>query len=162
MVEGDSDELVFQRAYMDKHNGRLPIENRIDVISVALTFKRFLEIAEKIGLLVAVITDNDGDFETKVKKKYMDYQNVDCIKIFADDRDNLKTLEPQFVDANATKLNRLCEVLGINITKYDTGQKILDYMDAHKTAWALSVFESNKTVHYPEYIQNAVAWCDEQ
>ncbi|EPI5377858.1 ATP-dependent nuclease, partial [Yersinia enterocolitica] len=55
LVEGDSDELIFQRAYMDKNGGRLPIEDGIDVISVKLTFKRFLEIAEKIHQPIAVI-----------------------------------------------------------------------------------------------------------
>jgi putative ATP-dependent endonuclease of OLD family len=38
LVEGDSDELIVQKAYMVKHNGLLPIENGIDVISVALLF----------------------------------------------------------------------------------------------------------------------------
>jgi putative ATP-dependent endonuclease of OLD family len=47
LVEGDSDELIFQKAYMDKNLGSLPIEHGIDVISVKLTFKRFLEIAKK-------------------------------------------------------------------------------------------------------------------
>ena len=34
LVEGDSDELVVQRAYMDTHEGRLPIQDGIDVMTV--------------------------------------------------------------------------------------------------------------------------------
>ena len=42
LVEGDSDELVVQRAYMDGHGGRLPIQDGIDVVSVGTSFLRFL------------------------------------------------------------------------------------------------------------------------
>lgn len=47
LVEGDADELIVQRAYLDKYD-KLPIEDEIDVISVGTTFLRFLEIAEKL------------------------------------------------------------------------------------------------------------------
>ena len=162
LVEGDSDELIFQKAYMEKHNGHLPIEDRIDVISVKLTFKRFLEIAVKIGQPVAVVTDNDGDFVNKVTKKYEDYANSDCVRIFADDRNELNTLEPQFVDANASILSSICTILGIDSARYSTKEKIRDYLGDNKTTWALKVFESSQTVQYPKYIQQAVAWCDEK
>ena len=47
LVEGDSDEVVVQRAYMDTHNGRLPIQDCIDVMTAGgVTFKRYLEIAQ--------------------------------------------------------------------------------------------------------------------
>lgn len=72
LVEGDSDELVLQKAYMLKNSGKLPIEDEIDVISVGTSFLRFLEIAEKIKKPVVVITDNDGDIEA-VHKKYVNY-----------------------------------------------------------------------------------------
>ena len=46
-MEGDSDEVVVQRAYMDTHNGRLPIQDCIDVMTAGgVTFKRYLEIAQ--------------------------------------------------------------------------------------------------------------------
>ena len=72
LVEGDSDELVVQRAFMNSNEGKLPIEMGIEVISVGTSFLRFLEIAEKINKLVVVVTDNDGDLEA-LKKKYVDY-----------------------------------------------------------------------------------------
>ena len=34
LCEGDSDELVIQKAYMQLNDGRLPIEDGIEVISV--------------------------------------------------------------------------------------------------------------------------------
>lgn len=161
LVEGDSDELIFQKAYMEKNDGRLPIEDGVDVISVRLTFKRFLEIAEKIDKPVAVITDNDGKYDKNITKKYKDYTNVDCASIFADNRDELTTLEPQFIDANKHALENLCETIGIKYSEYNTIEKINKYMLNNKTKWALRIFESVKTVQYPQYIKNAVKWCNE-
>ena len=161
LVEGDSDELIFQRAYMDTHDNRLPIENGIDVISVKLTFKRFLNISIEINQPTSVITDNDGDYANTITKKYQDYVGNNYIKIFADDRNTLETLEPQFVDANSADLVTLCNVIGIKSKTYNTVKKISDYMVNNKTTWALKVFESNTYLLYPEYIRNAVAWCDE-
>jgi len=162
LVEGDSDELIFQKAYMENHDGRLPIEDGIDVISVKLTFKRFLEIAKNITQPVAVITDNDGDFDNKITKKYEDYSGIHHIKIFADARNNLNTLEPQFVDANNISLDNLRTAIGIDEDTYDTAEKITKYMESNKTEWSLKVFESSSVVQYPDYIKNAVDWCDEQ
>ena len=68
LVEGPSDELIVQRAFMDKHHKALPIEKEIDVISVGLTFKRFLEIANIIKKQVAVVTDNDADYDKKLQR----------------------------------------------------------------------------------------------
>lgn len=72
-MEGDSDELVVQRAYMDAHGGRLPIQDGIDVISVGTAFLRFLELAKALKIPVAVVTDNDGD-TAAVEKKYAAYK----------------------------------------------------------------------------------------
>lgn len=161
LVEGDSDELIVQKAYMSENDGRLPIEDEIDVISVKLTFKRFLEIAQKLKLFVAVITDNDGDFANKVTKKYEDFKDEETIEIFADERNEHNTLEPQFVDANKADLKKLCEVIGINAATYDTQEKVVDYMIGNKTNWALKVFDSEEVLVFPKYIQDAVKCCHE-
>jgi putative ATP-dependent endonuclease of the OLD family len=160
LVEGDSDELVFQRAYMDTHNGRLPINDGIDVISVGLSFKRFLDIAMTINQAAAVVTDNDGDYAQKVVKKYEDYKNVSCIAVFADSRESLRTLEPQFVDANRATLKTLCEVIGLTPAQSGSPERVEEYMGNNKTAWALRVLEATKSVQYPTYITQAVTWCN--
>ncbi|MCK5344202.1 MAG: ATP-dependent endonuclease, partial [Candidatus Heimdallarchaeota archaeon] len=161
LVEGDSDELIFQKAYMDTNEGRLPIEDGIDVISVGLTFKRFLEIAKRINQSVAVITDNDGNYETRIISKYKDFEGIECISIFADSRNELKTLEPQFVEANNDDLSALCVTIEIDNKKYATEKEISDKMIKNKTKWALCVFESANKLNYPDYIMDAVEWCNE-
>jgi putative ATP-dependent endonuclease of OLD family len=88
LVEGDSDELIFQKAYIKKYSD-IPIQAEVDVISVGLSFKRFLEIAEKLEKDVAVITDNDGNYSKNIEKKYKDYWNKAYISIFADSDNTL-------------------------------------------------------------------------
>lgn len=161
LVEGDSDELIVQKAFMLKNKGRLPIQTGIDVISVKLTFKRFLYIAEPLSINVAVVTDNDGDYTSKIENKYQEFDSVETISVFADNRNDLKTLEPQFVDANAHQLKILCEVIGIDYTKFDTAQKISEKMQTMKTTWALRVFESEKVLEFPDYINRLIDWCNE-
>ena len=161
LVEGDSDELIIQKAYQVK-NGKLPIEDGIDVISVGTSFLRFLEIAEKIQKQVAVVTDNDGDYDNKIAKKYELYRrDLVPIKIFADNRNDLNTLEPQIVDANSKNQIVLCEVLEIDRNKYDTTDKISEYMQKHKTNSALKIFNTNKQINFPVYINNVINWCNE-
>lgn len=161
LVEGPSDELIFQKAYMEANNKRLPIEDGVDVISVGLSFKRFLEIAKTVDQHVAVVTDNDGDYTNNITEKYKEYDSVSCVSVFADNRNGLRTLEPQFVDANKNKLSALCVTIKIDNNSYDTEDKIAEYMAAHKTDWALHVFESNKALVFPQYISDAVRWCNE-
>src|SRR5690606_4836280 len=109
-----SDELVVQKAYMTANGGRLPIEDGIDVISVGVSFLRFLEIAEKLGKRVSVVTDNDGNVEAP-EKKYSNYLGSNskkgisiCYDSIVDEgefkvgnkRFNYNTLEPKLVKAN--------------------------------------------------------------
>jgi putative ATP-dependent endonuclease of the OLD family len=165
LVEGDSDELLVQKAYMDANKGKLPIENRIDVISVRrLAFKRFLQIAKELKQPTAVVTDNDGNYRKNIIDKYADYEDIDGIEIFADNREKLETLEPQLVDANKNQLPVLCKAIGVNEVEYNTAEKLVKYMSNqnNKTRWALNVFETQEKIKYPSYIEKVIAWCDEK
>lgn len=160
LVEGPSDELVFQKLYMQKNGGKLPIEDGIDVISVqSLAFKRFLDIANLLEKKVAVITDNDGNYAKNISNKYADYLTEEHIFISADTNNDLNTLEPQFFDVNKHDLPKLRKVIGYPST-YAEDQEIIDYMVNQKTDWALKIFESDETLDYPNYIQAVVDWCN--
>lgn len=161
LVEGDSDELIVQKAYMVEHDGRLPIEDGIDVISVNLTFKRFLHIATLLNNNVAVLTDNDKDYENNIIKKYEDFKEFKNIEIFADSNENLSTLEPQFVEANKEQLEKLCRIIGIDNEDYSTKSDISGYMQKNKTKWSLKVFNTDQSLNYPDYINRLITWCDE-
>lgn len=161
LVEGPSDELIVQRAFLDKFKS-LPIEKEIDVISVGLTFKRFLEVAEIIKKPLAVVTDNDGDYDNKIKKKYLTYKNSTTIKICADNRVALPTLEPQIVDANKSNLKPLCKILGIDSKAFNTQELISGYMIDNKTESALKIFNASTSIFYPKYINDVIDWAHEK
>lgn len=155
LVEGPTDELIVQRAYLNKY-GKLPLEDGVDVISVqALAFLRPLEIAKLLDLDVRVVTDNDGNVDA-LKKKYADYlgQNApDRIKVCFDDDEDAQTLENQVWKINT--LDQLNRVLNRKDTEMD---QALEYMKNNKTEWALRVFESEHTLETPDYIDAAISY----
>lgn len=147
---------------MKNNEGRLPIEDDVDVISVGTSFLRFLEIAAKINKPVAVVTDNDGDYANKIVKKYQPYENTKSVKVCADSHNDLNTLEPQITEANKSNLKRLRFILGIEDNKYDTCEKISEYMEDNKTESALKIFDATEAIIYPDYILDAINWEYEQ
>jgi hypothetical protein len=151
LVEGPSDELVLQRAYMDAH-GKLPIEAGIDVISVrGLSARRFLEIAAPLGKTVEVVLDNDGKAVAEVEERYGAYQKDAGISIHVSDPSDGPTLEPQLLKANG--LAALNEVFGKD---YGTEEELAGFMKDNKTSCALRVLESDKQIRMPAYIEAAV------
>jgi len=163
LVEGDSDELAVQKAYMDRHDGKLPIEDGIDVISVGVSFLRFLEIADKLNKRIIVLTDNDGDLSALEKKyeKYIKNNKKENIDILYDDKVhpycgeikkfNNDTLEPCLLRANGLeKMNSILE------KKYDSEDDLLKHMHDNKTECAIKLFDFKGEVIYPGYIEKAV------
>lgn len=165
LVEGDSDELVVQKAFMVSNKNKLPIEKGVDIISVGTSFLRFLEIAEKIKKSVAVATDNDGDPEA-IKTKYANYLDKnakDYIKIFFDEtvdagdleirgrKFNYNTLEPKLLKENSLKsFNKIFD------TNYSAIEDLHKYMKANKTECALKIFDTTETINFPQYILEAI------
>lgn len=167
LVEGDSDELIIQKAYMVQNDGHLPIEDGVDVISVGTSFMRFLEIAKKINKKVVVVTDNDGDVQA-LKEKYSDYLSEDaatkdfikiCFDEIVDTGDlkigdkpfNYNTLEPKMLKANS--LSKLNTVLNVD---FKTTDELFKHMKSNKTDCALKIFDTNQEISFPEYILDAI------
>ncbi len=151
LVEGPSDELIFQRAYRDKKNKR-PIEDGIDVISVrGLSAKRFLDLAIPLKRHVIVLTDNDGDYAKKVDARYAEYSAYDFITIARSDDNTRPTLEPQLIGANG-----LLETNVILGRSEATESKLIDYMENNKTDVALRFYDTTEKVTWPKYIEDAI------
>lgn len=167
LVEGDADELVVQKAYLDKYK-KLPIEDEIDVISVGTTFLRFLEIACIIKKDTIVLTDNDGDIDALKKKYelYIDDNEKSYIKILYDKTThknqgslksknggdfNYDTLEPCMVRANSL------DILNKILDRSDkTDDDLIKYMVSHKTECALKIFDTTEKINFPDYIEDAI------
>ena len=164
LVEGDSDELIVQKAYLKKHK-KLPIEDGVDVISVGTSFLRFLEIADKLKIKTVVVTDTDWSVEA-LEKKYASYlgdNSKEYINISYDPvmdegdleisgkKYNYNTLEPKMLKENSLEVFN--EIFDKN---YDNENDLRKYMESKKTICALQIFESDKDVVFPAYIDNAV------
>lgn len=161
LVEGASDELIVQRAYFDSKH-KLPIQDGIDVITVGnLSFLRFLEIAQKLDLTVAVVTDNDSDYDA-VRRKYSDYQNNPNITICCDSivdsfpssingkEYNCNTLEPKLLKENSREV--FAEIFN---KAFSSDDELRVFMKTHKTECALAIFESPISINYPQYIKES-------
>jgi putative ATP-dependent endonuclease of OLD family len=170
LVEGDSDELIVQKAYMINNNGKIPIHDGIDVISVGTAFLRFLEIAKKIYKPVVVVTDSDIK---SLKEKYSEYIEAgsntrDFIKICYDDQEdsgelvlgknkdkafNYNTLEPKLVKANFYNLDLFNKIFDVKYTEIDGLHR---YMKSNKTNCAIKIFDTDEKVKFPQYILDAI------
>jgi len=150
LVEGPSDELIVQRAYMDA-NGKLPIEDGIDVISVAMSHKRFLDLAIRLNRRVWVVTDNDRKTLDEVKARFSGYLDNKFVTLHVGSNPEHPSLEPQVVAAN--DLETLNTALG---TQYATKEEALAAMEQDKTGSALRIFESATRITMPKYIQDVV------
>lgn len=167
LVEGDADELVVQRAYMDASDGKLPIQDGVDVISVGTSFLRFLEVAEVINKRVIAMTDNDGNIGA-LEKKYQGYKHVTLaqedemqvvsyakrlLKKGSMEGINYNTLEAEMYESVGAEM--LSKILGKEFKDRDSALK---YMEGNKTEVALKIFDSVETLSYPEYIMQTIAW----
>lgn len=166
LVEGDSDELVVQKAYMCNNNGRLPIQDGIDVISVGTSFLRFLELASILNKKVSVVTDNDGE-PNALKTKYSDYlddnkqpninicydETVDTGTLKIGEKNyNYNTLEPKLLKANS--LNLFNSIFG---TQYSNEDDLRKYMKHNKTECAMAIFNTSEPIVFPDYIMEAIS-----
>lgn len=149
LVEGPSDELIIQKAYLQKY-GKSPIEDGIDVITVkGLSFKRFLEIAKVLDKEIYVIRDNDGKPAEDIKAAYESV--IGKSKLFIDADISCNTLEPQIAKVNTVEmLNKIFE------KSFTTKDEIVSYMVANKTDSALTILESTESIVIPQYIDDAI------
>ncbi|WP_164978133.1 ATP-dependent nuclease [Trueperella pyogenes] len=169
LVEGDADELVLQRAYMDSNGGRLPIQDGIDVISVGTSFLRFLEVAKTIGKRTIAVTDNDGDIAA-LERKYRGYPHVSSaqsnnLQVVSYANRLLESGEAKGVNYNTLEAEvyesadrvTLSEIVGRSMHERDAALK---YMESNKTEVALRIFDAEQTLSFPDYIRGFGSLCD--
>jgi len=150
LVEGPSDELIVQAAYLKRH-GKMPLQDGVDVISVnSLAFLRFLEIAVLLDREVAVVTDNDGNIAALIKK-YLPFTGKANIRVLYDTDQDFPTLEPQLLKANGR--GAIEKVLG---KTFASDAALLDFMKDNKADTALTFFETKEAWTVPGYIADAV------
>lgn len=160
LVEGPTDELIIQRAYMDEY-GKLPVEDGIDVIVVdSLAFKRYCDIAVLLKKKMVIVTDNDGNIQKNINEKYSEYLDKTNLVFIYEENEILDTIEPSVLEVNC-KNDKPTELFKNVISKNGSmknksKQEVLGFMTKNKAEWALRVLESEEKINYPEYIIDAI------
>ena len=101
------------------------------------------------GSKVAVITDNDKDYQKHCIEKYKDYSNDENINIFYDEDNSKWTFEIILQACNVA----LCSEL--------FGENAVTYMLNNKTEAAFKLLMQDKRITIPEYIKRAIQWIRE-
>lgn len=151
LVEGDAEYMLIED-FFQAVTGQSMENADVHVISVGGTsFKRYLDIARILAVKVAVVRDNDRNYEANSVQPYADYQSEN-IRIFSDADNDRYTFEVCIYADN----KETCEAL------FAGGRRTLsvqDYMLNNKTEAAFSLLEHGAdTLEIPHYIRDAIEW----
>jgi predicted ATP-dependent endonuclease of OLD family len=157
LVEGPADELIVERAYMDYHGEKQPIEDGIDIIAAGgIAFQRYCELAALINKHVIVVTDNDYDVNA-VRSRYEKYDTL--VTLCVEQDNSLHSLEPSVLAVNMSSFEDFKSIVynGKDI-KSRNKNDIEEFMSKsqNKTEWSMRVFLSEKKIKYPRYILDAI------
>ena len=149
LVEGASDVMVLERAYKDKL-GHRPIEDGIDIVSMdGLTFKRALELCACLDRQAVALQDNDGNPPHEVRSS-ANHLLADGKRIMlVSDPAKGKTLEPQICSVNGDELLR-------RVLQRSDRADLVTWMTNNKTEAALLIVDSDESITFPDYIDQAV------
>lgn len=149
LVEGPSDEIIFERIFKDIYKKR-PMELGIDVLSMrGLSLHRCLELCAPLDKTVAALRDNDGqtieDLQSSVAEWLLDGKR----ELFIGCPSMGNTLEPQLISHNDEKELR-------NILDIHERADLLTWMTREKTETAIRIADSKKQIIPPKYILDAI------
>jgi putative ATP-dependent endonuclease of the OLD family len=148
LVEGPSDEMIFERAYRDL-TGANTAEAGVDVVAMGgLTFARALELCAKLNRSAVALRDNDGKSPSKLKEDLAEFLSSDRHMCVGESELGV-TLESQLLSVNGSEVMRA--VLGLGAEEDPAS-----WMSKHKTDASLRVLESAHRINYPPYIVEAV------
>jgi putative ATP-dependent endonuclease of OLD family len=152
LVEGDAEFILMDALYKNSADGASTDTDGVHVISVdGTSFKRYFELAKLLGIKVAAIRDNDGDYQANCVANYADFTSA-SIQVFADAADARHTFEVCMYEDNRD----ICE------GQFRAARKTLnvqDYMLKNKTDAAFQLLgKKGAELVAPKYIQGAVAW----
>ena len=121
-----------------------------------MSFERYLDVAQELNIKVAVITDNDRDYETNVIRKYSKYIDKKNINVFSDDdnerytfevclfKDNQDYIDNHDITSVSDKVNFMLN------NKSESAYRILNALEK----------ESNDFI-IPKYIKDTIEWIKE-
>jgi putative ATP-dependent endonuclease of the OLD family len=150
LVEGPSDEILFERFYYDARERR-PIQDGIDVISMrGLAPKRCLELGKALGKTCAVLRDNDGTDPSVLLQDLGELIDAGKRRVFIGPVESGTTLEPQILTANPDDA-LMRKVFGLSAKA-----NLETWMTNNKTEAALRIAEASESIAPPSYFTEAI------
>jgi len=148
LVEGPSDEIIFERVFFDLF-GKRPMACGIDVVSMrGLSLARGLELCHRLGKKVAATRDNDGIDPAELRKPLAQWLAAGQREVFIGEVAHGHTLEPQLIHHCGEV--QLRTILGIT-----DAANLETWMTREKTEAALRIASSSEAVTAPAYMLQA-------
>ncbi len=152
IVEGPSDEMLFNRAYYDI-SGKYPCDDEIDVITQGTRNRRALELCHFLNRSVAVLRDVDKQNPEYWKEKAKDYLKKGIREMFVGKKEFGHTLEPQIIFSNKDNEKDLREIVNC-----PEDEELGEYMISNKTESAWLIADSSKSIKFPQYFIDAISF----
>lgn len=132
--------------------GNTPNDDSVYILSVdGLSFERYLKVAQRLtDKKVAVITDNDKDYQKTIINKYSDYDANENIKIFSDTDNQNYTFEVCLYNSNKTMID------GSSLTVRSDKLKYMLNNKAESALRMLDIVDNDFII--PSYITEAIEW----
>lgn len=154
LVEGDAEYILLDYFFRKQHQCYAYEKNIAIIACGGKTFKRYIELATPLSKKIAIITDNDGDFQANVVDQYATLQS-ELIKAFSDHDNKNVTFEVSLYQSNVDFYEQ-------KILTSQMGAGVLNFMRSNKTEAALRTLEileqSNPPFNIPQYISDALTW----
>jgi hypothetical protein len=151
LVEGPSDEIIFERLFTDKY-GKRPMELGIDVLSMrGLSFGRCLQLCAALDKTVAAIRDNDGIEPNTLRASLQKWLRNTKRELFIGAVTHGHTLEPQLLHHNGE--DKLRKILGIT-----DAAELSTWMTREKTETALRIASAPQSIIPPKYMLDAAVF----
>jgi len=151
LVEGPSDEILFERIFKDKYKKR-PMELGVDVLSMrGLSLGRCLELCAALDKTVAAIRDNDGADPEELREPLQLWLADGRRELFIGATDHGQTLELQLMHYNDE--DTLRKILDVKKTA-----DLATWMKREKTEAALRIARSKQQIVPPGYMLKAATF----
>lgn len=155
LVEGAAEYVLLEK-FFEMITGDSAENKEVSIIAInGLSFLRYLEIADKLNMKVAVITDNDKNYQKNIIEKYTEYKNKENIKIFSDMNTENWTFEVCLYKNNSKYLKDK------NITQSEDIQKFMlnnKSESAYRILKKLDEENEKNEFNIPDYIERAIKW----
>lgn len=151
LVEGDAEYILLGKLYSAVTSSDHEKDN-IHIISVGGTsFKRYIDLAKSLNIKVAVIRDNDKDYQSTCIENYDKYTS-DNVKVFFDKDNSRYTFEVCIYHDNKEICDKLFSGGGIK-------KQPLEFMLDNKAEAAFRLLDKHSCeLSSPKYIQEAIEW----